>query len=293
MIDLSGIFPPIPTPFDPAGDLEIARFQQNLIHLSQFDLAGFLVLGSNGEPVMVSHQEKTLIFEAARKAIPSSKLMLAGTGGQSTRETIELTHSAAQSGADAAVILNPFFYKGLMTRDALVRHYYLTADQSAIPVIIYNMPANTGIDMNAETILEISEHPNIIGLKDSGGNLAKMGEIIARAKPGFQVLAGSAGFLFPALTIGAAGGILALANIVPQSCIDLHKLYLSGEVEKARLLQLSLIRLNNMVTREHGVPALKAAMDHLDLYGGPCREPVMPLAASVKEQVISLLQALK
>jgi 4-hydroxy-2-oxoglutarate aldolase len=290
MIDLKGIFPPIPTSFTELDELSTDLMQLNINFLSQFDLAGFLVLGSNGEPVMLSEGEKYRVYEIARQAIPANKLMLAGTGGQSTRETVDLTRAASDSGADAAVVLNPFYYKGLMTKDALVRHYHIVADQSSIPLVIYNMPANTGIDMSADTILAISEHPNIIGLKDSGGNLAKMGEIIGNAKPGFQVLAGSAGFLFPALAIGAVGGILALANVLPKRCIDVYNLVLSGEMKAANELQISLIRINSVITREKGIPALKAAMELFGMYGGPCREPILPLPQNEKDQLSKLLQ---
>ena len=292
MINLKGIYPPIPTSFDDSGELALERMQENLIHLSKYSLAGFLILGSNGETVMLSQNEKIRVYEAARQVIPARMLMLAGTGGQSTRETIELTKAAEDSGADAALVLNPFYYKGLMTKDALVRHYHLVADQTDIPVIIYNMPANTGIDMTADTILAIAQHKNIIGLKDSGGNLAKMGEIVGKARPGFQVLAGSAGFLFPALAVGAVGGILALANIAPQQCIEIHQLFLEGKMEIARKLQNSLIELNAMVTREQGVPALKAAMDMLSIYGGPCREPILPVSEAIKNSIADLLNDL-
>jgi 4-hydroxy-2-oxoglutarate aldolase len=292
MINLKGIYPPIPTSFDDSGELALERMQENLIHLSKYSLAGFLILGSNGETVMLSQNEKIRVYEAARQVIPARMLMLAGTGGQSTRETIELTKAAEDSGADAALVLNPFYYKGLMTKDALVRHYHLVADQTDIPVIIYNMPANTGIDMTADTILAIAQHENIIGLKDSGGNLAKMGEIVGKARPGFQVLAGSAGFLFPALAVGAVGGILALANIAPQQCIEIHQLFLEGKLEIARKLQNSLIEVNAMVTREQGVPALKAAMDMLSIYGGPCREPILPVSEAIKNSIADLLNDL-
>ncbi len=289
MIEIAGIYPPIPTSFDSSGELFPEKMQENLTQLCRFDLAGFLVLGSNGEMVMLSEKEKVRVYETARQAIPSGKVMLAGTGGQSTRETIELAVSAAASGADAVVVLNPFYYKGLMTTSALVGHYHAVAGQSPVPVIIYNMPANTGIDMTAETILAISEHPNIIGLKDSGGNVAKMGEIIAGARSGFQVLAGSAGFLLPALMLGAVGGILALANIAPAQCLDIYHNYLNGDYDSARKQQLAMIPLNNFVTREQGVPALKAAMDQLGLYGGPCRSPVLPLDAKNRELLVRVM----
>jgi 4-hydroxy-2-oxoglutarate aldolase len=292
MIDLKGIYPPIPTSFNSRGDLSVEPLKSNLIKLSKYELAGFLVLGSNGETVMLSENEKISVYEAARQAIPVNKIMLAGTGGQSTRETVELTRGAARAGADAAVVLNPFYYKGLMTKEALTRHYHLVADQSSIPLIIYNMPANTGLDMSAETILAIAEHPNIIGLKDSGGNLTKMAEIISKAPSGFQVLAGSAGFLLPALTIGAVGGILALANIAPEQCIDIYKLF-TVRIEDALRIQLGIITLNNVVTREQGIPALKAAMDILGFYGGPCREPIMPMTPQALTDLSLLLDTFR
>jgi 4-hydroxy-2-oxoglutarate aldolase len=290
MIDLKGIYPPIPTSFDEKGNLALESMQRNLETLAVYDLAGFLVLGSNGETVMLSETEKLSVFKAARKAIPGNRLMLAGTGGQSTRETILLTRGAADAGADAAVVLNPFYYKGLMTKAALVRHFHQVADQSSIPLIIYNMPANTGLDMSADTILAIAGHPNIIGLKDSGGDLVKMGDITGHAKPGFQVLAGSAGFLLPALSLGAVGGILALANIAPRECIGIYQDFVAGNHDKARLQQIRMIRLNAMVTREKGVPALKSAMDMTGLYGGPCREPILPLDAASIDQLSALVR---
>ena len=209
MLKLNGIFPPLPTAFDANEDLAPEKIKSNILKLSQFDLSGFLILGSNGELVCLSEQEKIKVYEAAREAIPASKIMLAGTGGQSTRETIRITKAAAKAGADAALVLNPFYYKGLMTKDALIYHYHSVAESSDIPVIIYNMPANSGLDMNQDIIAAIADHPNIIGLKDSGGNVTKMGDIKRMCNPGFQILAGSAGFLLPALSIGAVGGILA------------------------------------------------------------------------------------
>ena len=289
MLNISGIFPPLPTSFDQSQDVALTKIQDNVRNLSQYDLSGFLILGSNGELVMLSGKEKIKVYTAARKAIPSEKIMIAGTGGQSTKETVGMTRAAAEAGADAVLVLNPSYYKGLMTNEALVAHYHDVAEASQVPVIIYNMPANSGVDMDAITILAISGHDNIIGLKDSGGNLTKMAEIIQKAKPGFQVLAGSAGFLLPALSVGAVGGILALANLLPVKCIDIYRSFLVGDFNHAAELQRSVVELNNFVTRGWGVPALKVAMDHLGLYGGPCRKPIQKLTDS---QVHSLIHTL-
>lgn len=177
MLKLNGIYPPLPTSFDKHEDLALDKMKSNILKLSEYDLAGFLILGSNGELVNLTGKEKLEVYEMAREAIPSDKIMLAGTGGQSTRETISLSKAAAEAGADAVLVLNPFYYRELMTHDALVVHYCAVADASVIPVIVYNMPANSGIDLDANTTADISKHENIIGMKDSSGNLVKMGEI--------------------------------------------------------------------------------------------------------------------
>ena len=289
MIKLNGIFPPLPTPFHENEDLYPEKIGTNINFLMGFGLAGILVLGSNGELVMLSDKEKEKVYASARESIPAGKLMIAGTGGQSTRETIQLSKMAAGRGADAVLVLNPFYYKGLMKREALVYHYHAVADACEVPVIIYNMPANSGLDMDAETIISIASHPNIAGLKDSGGDLVKMTEIINRTDSSFQVLAGSAGFLLPALSIGATGGILALANIAPGLCLDIYKSFCSGDLNKAEKLQQKAVPVNTAVTRKWGIPALKAAMDHLGTYGGPVRKPLMPLDDKRKQEVINLL----
>jgi 4-hydroxy-2-oxoglutarate aldolase len=289
-IDLKGIFPPLPTAFDEQENLAFDKMQVNIHALSKYDLAGFLVLGSNGELVHLSDAEKIEVYQECRKAIPKDKLMIAGTGGQTTRETIRLCQAAANAGADAVLVLNPFYYKGLMTTNALVAHYHAVADACPIPVIIYNMPANSGMDMNVDQIFAITDHPNIVGLKDSGGNITKIADIIGRAKPGFQVLAGSAGFLLPAFTVGAVGGILALANIAPQQCIDIHQYFQNNDLKNARKLQAAMIPVNTAVTARWGVPALKAAMQSLGLYGGMARKPIQAINKDVKEQLLALLK---
>ncbi len=289
MIDLKGIFPPLPTSFHDNEELYPEKIRANIKYLMGFDLAGILVLGSNGELVMLSDEEKEQVYAVARESMPSGKLMIAGTGGQSTRETIRLSKMAAGRGADAVLVLNPYYYKGLLNREALVLHYHSVADACKVPVIIYNMPANSGMDLDAETVISIASHPNIIGLKDSGGDLVKMAEVISRTDSTFRVMAGSAGFLLPALKIGAAGGILALANIAPGLCLDIYNSFCSGDLTIAEKLQQQAIPLNTAVTRKWGIPALKAAMDHLGMYGGPVRKPLMPLDEEKKQELISML----
>ena len=287
-MNLKGIFPPLTTPFDSKGNIFSKKLSSNIKILSNYDLRGFLVLGSNGEFPLLNIEEKIGIIEEARKCIPKDKLLLAGTGCQSTSETIDLTIASASTGADAALVLNPFFYKGLMNRGALIEFYQKLADASPIPIIIYNMPANSGID--AELIIELSKHPNIVGLKDSGGNLGKMAEILNKVSDDFSVLSGSAGLLLPALSIGATGGILAMANIAPQHCLNILNLFHDNQMDKAANLQRMIVKINSFVTRENGVPALKVTMDELGLFGGLPRQPLLPLAEDKKVKLFELIQ---
>jgi 4-hydroxy-2-oxoglutarate aldolase len=293
MIELRGIIPPLPTSYHEDEKIYPDKIRENIGRLMKHELSGILVLGSNGEQVLLSEKEKERVYATAREAVPPDKLMLAGTGGQSTLETIRLTKLAARQEADAALVLNPFYYKGLMTPEVLIRHYHDVAEASTIPIIIYNMPANSGVEMSASTIIRIAVHPNIIGLKDSEGNIVKMGEVIRKAKKDFQVMAGSAGFLLPALVIGARGGIVALANLLPRLCIAIVKAFEEGNLDEARTLQQSVIPLNTMVTKRWGIPALKAAMDHMGFYGGPVRRPLMALDEKKRESLIKLVDGIR
>ena len=289
-LDLSGIYPPIPTPFDSDGKIATLAFSENLHGWNQYPLRGFVVLGSNGELVLLSKQERVRVLETARDAIPPDKLMIAGTGCQSTEQTVELTKSAAAIGADAALVVTPSYYRGLMTKDVLRKHFHAVAEASSIPIIIYNIPPCTGIDLDAETVAALAEHENIIGIKDSGGNVIKMAEIGRLAGPDFQVLAGSASFLLPALSVGAVGGILALANIAPVQCLGIWQHFLNREWEEARQMQMRMIPVNTAITRRGGVPAVKGALDMLGMYGGPVRPPLLPLSSEKKQQLRDILR---
>ena len=290
IIRLDGIFPPIPTSFDNEGNVSARLIRLHLEYLNQFGLRGYVVLGSNGESVLLTEEEKLSIFESARAVIPQDKLMVAGVGCESTAQTVTLAKKSAEIGANAVLVITPSYYKNRMTPEALNVHFRTVADACPVPVVVYNMPACTGIDLSAETVAALAEHPNIIGIKDSGGNIIKIGQIIRMTNPDFQVLAGSASFLLPALSLGAVGGILALANIAPVECMAIHKHFLEGDLGMARDLQVRMIPVNNAITREGGVPALKAAMDMLDLQGGPVRQPLLPLSEKEKDRLRKILQ---
>jgi len=289
MISLHGIIPPVPTAFQKDESLFPEKLKENIAKLLLYDMTGVVVLGSNGEKVMLSEKERRSVIENAREVVPTGKLLIAGAGGESTLETIHDVKMVSECGADAAMVLSPSYYRNRMSQEAFVLHYHRVADASPVPVIIYNMPACTGVDLDAGTILEISKHPNIAGIKDSGGNLTKMAHILGSAREEFQYLAGGAGFLLPALSGGAAGGILALANIAPGLCLDIYNAFLEGRLDRARELQYKAVPVNDAVNREGGVPALKAAMDQLEFYGGPVRSPLLPLEESERTVLIKLL----
>ena len=288
-ISLAGVFPPIPTPFDERGEVQYAALADNLARWNEYGLAGYVVLGSNGEAVYLNDEEKVRVLETCRRAIPADKLLIAGTGCESTRQTITLTRRAAEVGADAALALTPHYYTGKMTPDALVRHFHAVADASPIPVLMYNVPANTGVDMSAETIARAAEHPNVVGIKDSGGNITKIGDSIRLTPAGFQVLAGSAGFFFAALSLGAVGGVLGMSNVAPQQAIDIYRLTKMGEWDKAAELQRRMIPVNSAVTASLGVAGLKAALDMLGYYGGPVRPPLLDITEAQRETLRAIL----
>lgn len=289
-ISLRGVFTPIVTPFDEQGQFIPDKLRFNLERWNQTGLRGYIVLGSNGENVFLSEHEKEEVFKTARQSIPKDKLMIAGTAFESTVNTIAMTEKAAGIGADAAIIVNPSYYKSQMTETVLVNHFQTIADASPIPILLYNLPPATGIDMSADLLVELSHHPNIVGVKDTGGNMPKMGETVRRADPGFQVLSGSANFFYPSLAIGITGGVLALANIAPDESVAMFDLFNAGEVEKGKELHLRMLPVNLAVTSRFGISGLKAAMDMLGFYGGAPRLPLLPLSDERRQELKSILQ---
>jgi len=290
MIELTGVFPPIPTSFDDRGEVDADGMRRNLAWWNGFGLSGCVVLGSNGEAELLENDERVRVVSLVRSSLPGDRLLIAGSGRPSTRATIRLTNDLARAGADMALVLPPHFYKAQMVPPTLIAHYMAVADASSIPIIIYNMPANTGVDVCTETILRIAEHENVVGVKDSGGNLGKMASLVSDSPSGFSVLAGSAGFLLPALSVGAMGGVLALANIAPQVCIDIVDRFTAGDVDGARRLQARWVEVNAAVTRRWGVPALKAALDRIGLCGGAVRPPLQPLEPEKRAMLDELLR---
>lgn len=284
-INLRGVFPPIPTPFAADGEVDVDALCANLARWNAYDLTGYIVLGSNGEGPLLDFEEKKRVWGAARGAIPAGKLLIAGTGAESTRATIAVTLLAASAGADAALVVTPHYYRGKMTGEALVRHYRAVADASPIPILVYNVPGNTGVNVEAVTVARLAEHPNIVGIKDTAGNITQLAETVHLAPSHFQVLAGSANFFLAGLSVGAVGGILALANVAPDRCLELYRLFLDGRLAEAGALQRRLLSLNAAVTSRFGIAGLKAALEMLGYAGGPVRSPLLPLADAERKAV--------
>ena len=291
-VSLEGVFPPIPTPFDAEGDVAIDPLIENLERWNQFDLSGYVVLGSNGEGGFLGEDEKLCVWQAARGAISADKLMIAGAGNESTRETIKLSCRAAEAGADAVLLVTPHYFDTKMTPDSLFHHYQAVADEVPIPVLLYVVPKFTHVDIDAATVARLADHPNIVGIKDTSGNMAKMADTVRLVGTGardFQVLAGSASFFLAGLTVGAVGGVLALANVAPQLCIDLYRLFRSGNLDEAAELQRRVIPVNTAITGRFGIAGLKAALDMLGYYGGPVRSPLLPITESERETLRGIL----
>jgi 4-hydroxy-2-oxoglutarate aldolase len=289
-VSLRGVFTPIPTPFDEDGQVAHDKLEFNLGKWNKTGLSGYIVLGSNGEWVFLNEREKLAVLKTARQVIPKDKLMVAGTASESTVNTLALTEEAADIGADAAIIINPSYYKSQMTVPVLVNHYRVIADASPIPIMIYNLPPATGIDLSADLLVELSQHPNIIGVKDTSGNMPKMGETIRRADPSFHVVSGSANFFYPSLAIGVTGGILALANVAPDESVEMFRLFNAGEIEKGRALHLRMLPVNLAITSRFGISGLKAALDMVGFYGGLPRLPLLPLDDERREEVRNILK---
>ncbi len=288
MFKLHGVYAPIATPFV-GGKIAYDKLEQNLKFWLGSDLEGVVVMGSNGEFVLLSPEEKVELTRFVCAQAKGKKPVIAGTGAESTAETIRLGQKAAEAGADAVLVVTPNYYKGDMTDPVLARFYTDVADNSPLPVILYNMPRNTGINISAKLAVELARHPNIIGIKDSGGNIVQIADMIRNAPETFSVFAGSASFLYASLALGATGGTLALANVFPNECARLQKLFEAGKLREARELQMTLIDSNNAVTGRWGIPGLKVAMDMIGLYGGDPRPPLMPLAEANREELRKIL----
>ena len=283
---LQGIYPPIATPFDHNGDLWKVKVQHNIEKWNRTGLAGYVVCGSTGESVMLTEPEKIQLWEWVAEYAAPEKLLIAGTGVESVRETVSLTNRAAEIGYKAVMVRTPHYYKNLINNStAQMLYFRAVADQAKIPLIIYNWPQATGIDIAPDAVAALSEHPNIIGVKESSGNLEKVMQMIADVKPGFNVLVGSAPTLAPSFAVGAVGAILAFANAAPYATVCIWEAHRTREPEAALDWQHRIARASQLVTTKYGIPGLKHAMDLMGYYGGPPRLPLTPPCPLAKLEI--------
>ena len=287
-INLHGIFPPIPTPFI-KDDVAYDELAANIDKWSKTGLKGLVAMGSNGEYVYLSAEEKRKFVAKVVELTPDHMQVIAGTGCESTKETIDLTRDCADIGAHAALVVSPHYYSGRMNESALHAYFTTVADHSPIPILLYNVPKFTHITMTAGLVAQLSRHPNIAGIKDSTGNVIQLGEIANLVSADFNLLVGTAGALFGALTLGCVGGVLALANVAPQICVRIYQLVQEGNFEEAKNLQLKMIPVNQAVTATYGVPGLKAAMDMLGYFGGDPRPPLLSSSEKEKSEIREIL----
>ena len=286
-MNLEGVFPPMATPFDGEGAVDPAAIRSNVDRWIRAGVRGVVALGSNGEAPFLTEDESDDVIAAARDRVPSTHVLIAGTGRESTRGTIDACRRAAAIGADAVLVRTPSFFKGRMTHEAFVRHYTAVADACPVPVLLYNFTAVTGVNLPPETVAELARHPNIVGVKESGTDGAQMAALIdlTPPPPAFTVIAGSAPTFFTSLGLGARSAILAVAGVVPGLCISLYEAARAGRHEEARRLQARLTPLARLVTTGFGVPGLKAAMELAGFIGGDPRPPLLPAPAAAKEQI--------
>jgi 4-hydroxy-2-oxoglutarate aldolase len=292
-VDLGGVYPALTTPFAADGEVSLADVKYNIERYNSTGLAGFVALGSTGESVLLSRREMDDILTTVRDAAGQGKRLIAGTGAESTQETIERTKRAAELGYQIALVKTPHYYKPAYKPEVLIAHYRRVADASPIPVLLYSVPLFTGVTLEAPEVGALAEHPNIVGIKESSGHVMRVAEIVGACPADFQVLTGSAGTMLAGLTVGAKGAILALGSALPEMCVQLYDLYRSGEIDKARALQNVLLKASKTIQSEHAIAGIKFAMDQRGYRGGIPRQPLVPLPDAHKQRVLDLLGSLE
>ena len=289
--DLRGVFLPIPTPFNSAGVIDFGALHSNIAKWSQTAIGGFVLLGSTGERVNLDEREYLELIASARENVAERLTFIVGAGQQSTRGTInEIRRVAASVSVDAFLVITPSFYRPSITEDALIAHYQAVADASPAPVILYSMPALTGIRIEPQTAALLSEHENIIGIKDSSNDVAGLAETIKLVPEDFAVLTGNGTVLQEALAAGACGGILAVGCVAPELCLEIYSAVKAGEAKRASKLQSTLTPLAQAVTTRFGIGGLKAALDLKGYTGGYVRAPLREADSEAREEIRRCLE---
>lgn len=292
-MQIKGVIPPMITPFKINGDVDYESFVKNIEKWNEDRLAGYLVLGSNSETVYMTEEEKLKLVELTVKTAKKDRIILAGTGMESTRETIYLTNKAAKLGAHAALILTPFYYGGKMNDEALIKYFTDVADNVDIPVLIYNVTKFTHINISPYAVGVLSKHPNIIGMKDSSGDIPQMVKFKNVITEDFNLMVGTASAWFPALTLGVKAGIMALANCAPNQCDEVQENFEKGNVENSREIYIRMFPVNAAVTATFGIAGLKYSCSLLGYEGGYVRKPLLDLKDDDKTKIKEILSNAK
>lgn len=281
----------MPTPFDPAtGDVDLGALRVQLTRLSAAPLAGALILGSNAEAGLLDESEADAIVETARSVVPRDRVLMAGTGRESTRATIAACRRAGERGADVVLVRAPSFFKTQMTHEALVAHYRAVADASPVPVMLYNVPGMAGFSFTVATVRALAEHPNVVGMKETSNDLERHAQFAMVQPDRFAVLSGWAPVAYPAWMMGARGAIIAVANLLPDVCATLWDHAQAGRHDDARALQQRLLPIAQLVSSVHSVAGLKFALGEMGFPGGPVRPPLLPIGPKAVDEIRAALQ---
>lgn len=283
---LCGVLLPITTPFHGDGELDFSGLRSNIAKWNGTGITGLVVLGSTGERVNLSEAEQLQVLATAREKLPPALLFIAGVGQQSTRGTIqEIERITSTMKADAVLVITPHFYRAAITQDALVDHYTAVADASAVPLVLYSMPALTGIKIEAISAARLSRHPNVVGIKDSSNDIAALVETIKLVQSDFAVLTGNGTVLHEALSAGACGAILAVGCVAPELCLEIFRAGKSGDKERSERLQGALTPLAAAVTTRFGIGGLKAALEMIGYAGGQVRAPLRAAGDEARAEI--------
>jgi len=289
--EIKGVIPPVITPFRENDQVDYEKFSSNIRKWNKKDLAGVLVLGSNGETSYLREEEKLELIKLAVENTDENKIVMVGTGVESTKMTIELTNQAAELGADCALILTPNYYGGKMGDEAQIAYFNEVADNTKIPILIYNVTKFTHINISPKVVSELSKHKNIIGMKDSSGDVKQLIQFMnSGLDKEFNLLVGTASAWYPALAVGVKASVMALANCCPDECIEVQKLYEEGKLEESLELYKRMYPVNSAVTGGYGIAGLKYVCDKLGFEGGYTRKPLLPLKDNEKNELNEIIK---
>ncbi len=312
--NLKGVLLPATTPFLETGEIDSSALAANLAKWNRSGISGYVLLGSTGERVHLDEREYLSLIELARREVPRELAFIVGAGQQSTRGTINEIKKAAQAEADAVLVITPSFYRTAITQETLVSYYTAVADAAPAPVLLYSMPPLTGVKIEAETVARLSEHPNIIGVKDSSNDVAGFSKTVGLCRDEFAVMTGNGTVFLDALSAGATGAILAVGCVVPEMCVEIFRAFHASEEhaseeakppeieqvrkgglpppagERARTLQAKLTPLAAAVTTRFGIGGLKAALDLAGYNGGSVRAPLRAPDENARREIAALLE---